>query len=297
MLRAEPEFTLVHLSDTHLRPPSDPLVGGVVDTRATLQRALELLTAWDVRAVAWVFTGDLADIADLGDREAYPLLRGMVEEAAASVGSRVVWVNGNHDDRLAFRADLLGEDVSGAHGDEPLNRTHDVAGLRLITLDSTVPGLPQGVVSEDSLAWLADVLSVPAPHGSVLAVHHAPLPVVQDAAGLWPLENRAALADVVRGSDVRVICSGHFHQDGFGTFAGIPVSLAPSLAYNQDLSLGRTLRGQDAGHGFRLVELHADGVVATTVSLEAAAGVHEVISPEDALRRAARGAWRLPPAP
>ncbi|HQD61178.1 MAG TPA: hypothetical protein PLS37_08170, partial [Propioniciclava tarda] len=167
---------------------------------------------------------------------------------------------------------------------QPLNRTYDLRGLRFIALDSVVADRPEGRLSEVSLAWLSEVLATPAVHGSILALHHPPVPPVQDAAGLWPLTNPGALAEVVRGSDVRLIIGGHFHQTSFTTLAGVPVAAASSLTYAQDLTAGRTLRGQDAHAGFNLIEVHEEQVVVTAVQLDVGVGVHRALSPADVER-------------
>ncbi len=272
--------TLAHLSDLHLRAAADPLVGGVADARAHLVAALEVLTTWDHACDAWVFTGDLSDD---GSPESYRDLRALVTGAADAAGVRVIWATGNHDDRATFRAELLDAEPSGA----PYLAAHDLAGLRLLVVDTNVPGVPWGRVADGSLTWLRERLQRPAPAGTLLVLHHAPLPVVQDAAALWPLRDADAVAEVVRGSDVRAILSGHFHQAGYGMFAGVPVAQAPALAYSIDPTAGRTLRGHDAHQGFALVQVYDDTVVHTVVPLGRGAPVTEPVSPTDAARRLA----------
>ena len=49
---------------------------------------------------------------------------------------------GNHDDRATFRARLLDQEPSTG----TVDRVHEVDGLRIITLDSTVPGEHHGEV-------------------------------------------------------------------------------------------------------------------------------------------------------
>ncbi|WP_052462233.1 metallophosphoesterase [Nigerium massiliense] len=270
-----PEFTLAHLSDSHIRAAADPLVGGRVDSRATTSRALDVLTSWDQPVDAWLFSGDLSDD---GSPDSYAWLRRQVEDAAASVGVPVLWLNGNHDERAAFRAGLLGQ----APSEEPYNAEHRVGDVRFLLLDTNLPGRPEGLVADSSLGWLADRLAEPDPPlGTVLVMHHTPLPPLQTAAGLWPLTNPQPVAEAVRGSGVRLILGGHFHQPSHGTFAGIPVSGATSLTYTQDLTDGLTLRGQDAGQGFALVQLYPADVMSTTVGLTRGALVHQRITPAD----------------
>lgn len=277
-----PRYTLAHLSDLHVRPAADPLVGGVVDSLARTRRLIEVLTSWDLGCDAWFFGGDLSDT---GDVETYEALRHLVEPAARTRGVRVVWSHGNHDEPDAFARVLLGE--AGAR--PPLDREYRLGGLRLLVVDSTVPGAPHGLIREESLDWLAGALASGAPDGTVLAVHHAPIPPVQDAAAAWDLRNAAALGDVVRGRDVRVILGGHFHQTSFATLAGVPVAATTSPAYGQDLTVGRTLRGHDAGQGFTLVQVYDDTVVCTAVPDAVGPAVHRAVTPEQA--RALPG-WR-----
>ncbi len=254
-----PAHVLAHISDTHLRHPDDPLVRGVVDPRPHLEAALEAASAHSPEAL--VFTGDLSDD---GTPESYAELRRIVDPVAARLGATVIWGNGNHDERSAFDAGLLGRTGST----DPLNQAHWLGGLRVLCLDSTVPGREGGEVSPDSLAWLADQLLRPAPEGTIVAMHHAPLPVVQDLAASWELVGQPELAGVLAGSDVRAILSGHFHQSGYGTFAGIGVHAATSLCYTQDLSTGRGMRGQDGARAWQLLCVHAATVTSTVAPID-----------------------------
>ncbi|MGV8909982.1 MAG: metallophosphoesterase [Propionicimonas sp.] len=287
-----PTLVLAHLSDTHLRHPDDPLVRGVVDPRPNLAEALAALAAHSPRAL--LFSGDLSDD---GTPESYAELRRLVMPVAASLGATVIWGNGNHDSRRAFRSVLLAGSpepglvpgpfpVAGPspvpEPDEgPLNQVHDLDGLRVLWLDTTVPGADHGEVSPESLEWLASQLASPASGGTILGMHHAPLPVVQDLAASWELHGQVKLADILAGSDVRAILAGHFHQSGFGTFAGIGVHAATSLCSTQDLATGRGMRGQDGGQGWHLVSVHAETVTTTVAPLGHFRSVTGTHTPEE----------------
>jgi Icc protein len=127
-----------------------------------------------------------------------------VEPVAAEIDAQVIWAMGNHDDRSTFRSLLLGEDAT----DHPVDNVYDLDGLRVITLDSSVPGHHYGEISDRQLDWLRSELAVPAPDGTILALHHPPVPCIQDLAVLVELRDQSRLADVLRGSDVRAIHSG-----------------------------------------------------------------------------------------
>lgn len=126
-----PTHVLAHLSDVHLLTEG-VLQYGVVDPEAGLVRALERLEHVDPSPQVLVLTGDLADRAE---PTAYARLRELVEAAAAGLGARIVWVMGNHDERLPFAQGLLDSDDDG-----PQDRVLDVDGLRVVSLDTSVPG-------------------------------------------------------------------------------------------------------------------------------------------------------------
>jgi 3',5'-cyclic AMP phosphodiesterase CpdA len=270
-----PRRLLVHLTDLHLL--ASGLLAGAVDPAARLRDALAALEGSGLRPDALVLTGDLAHD---GEPAAYRLLRELVDPLAARLGAEVVWGIGNHDDRAAFGEILLGEDPA-APG--PVDRVHRIGGLRVLALDTTVPGAHHGGLAEGQLAWLAAQLAEPAPEGTVLAMHHAPLPCVQDLAVRVELRGQRALAAVLRGTDVRAILGGHLHHSGFGTFAGIPVSVSGGTCYTQDLLVpvgGQ--RAQDGGQGLHLVHVYEDTVLHSLVPLGPRPSVGAVLGPEEA---------------
>lgn len=256
----EPRHTIVHLSDTHLIAAGRPLYGRL-DTEGTLERMLAQIVRSGIRPDAVVLTGDLTDS---GEPDAYRRLRRLVDAAASTLGARVIWVMGNHDERASVERTLLDRDPT----DEPLDAVHDVGGLRIIVLDSTVPGYHHGEITESQLAWLRSVLAERAPHGSLLALHHPPIPTPVGLMGVLELENQERLADALRGTDVRAILAGHLHHSAHSTFAGIPVSVAGATCYTIDLtrSVG-ALGGVDAGQSASVVQVYDDVIVHSTVPL------------------------------
>lgn len=255
---------IAHISDTHFLAAGAPLYG-VVETEKNLLQALGQLESSGIRPEAIVFTGDLAD---LGEPDAYRRLREIVEPAAERLGARVIWVMGNHDERRQYSSQLF--DSEGADGsDAPQDRVYDLAGLRVISLDTTVPGYHHGELTVGQLGWLADVLATPAPHGTLLAVHHPPIPTpLLWAMEMLELEAQDRLAAVVRGTDVRAILAGHLHYATHSTFAGIPVSVSAATCYTLDLTArDRLLSGVDAGQSMSIVHVYDDQVVHSTVPI------------------------------
>ncbi len=239
---------ILHLSDTHLTADDE-------DTAASLRRIL-----FDARHVARidlvVVSGDLTDD---GSVAGYATVREIVGAFAAERGVPHVYTTGNHDDRAAFTKVLgtghLGPGSGDVGRDGPAGperaAVSDVTGLRVITLDSLVPGSGPGVISAGQLQWLAGVLAETAPAGSLLVFHHPPAHVASSVfVATGGLRNPGELAAVVTGSDVQAILCGHYHVQLAAHLGGIPVSVTPGVASRIDLTaparLVRTVRGASA---------------------------------------------------
>ncbi|RJU02504.1 phosphodiesterase [Arthrobacter frigidicola] len=268
---------ILHLSDTHL--VADGLLYGGVDSGARLRALLEQTVASGVEPEALVFTGDLTD---KGHPEAYARLRGIVEPIAEMLGAQLIWLMGNHDDRARLRAGLLGEPPI----ETPLYRSYQLGGLRVITLDTSVPGHHYGEICEEQFEWLAHQLARPAPEGTILAMHHPPVPMIQDIAVLTQLRRQDLLEAALQETDVRLILGGHLHFSSSATFAGIPVSVASATCYTQDLSveLGGS-RGRDGAQSLNLVHVYPGTIINSVVPIGSFPTVGRYISPEEAQRR------------
>ena len=256
-----PAHVIAHISDTHFLGQGRPLYG-VVETEANLRQAFEQISRLGSKPEAIVITGDLAD---LGEPDAYARLRAIVEPAAAELGAQIIWVMGNHDERGPYNQGLF----DGDHTDAPQDRVYDVNGLRIISFDTTVPGYHHGTVTDAQLEWLADVLNTKAEHGTILALHHPPVPTPL----LWAMEmlelhGQDRLAKVLEGSDVRAILGGHLHYSTHSTFHGIPVSVAAATCYTLALTArDRLLSGVNGNQAMNLVHVYEDSIVHSIVPI------------------------------
>jgi 3',5'-cyclic AMP phosphodiesterase CpdA len=103
--------------------------------------------------------------------------------------------------------------------------------LRLVCLDSIVPGAEGGALDGGRIEWLAAALGERRETPTIVAMHHPPILTELpgfDAIGL-AADSRAELAEVLAGHpQVLRVVAGHVHRVIVGELAGRPVFTAPS---------------------------------------------------------------------
>jgi 3',5'-cyclic-AMP phosphodiesterase len=247
---------LVQISDVHLTPGGS--LGPGARPRDNLVRGLRLLETTGLWPDVFLLTGDLTDT---GDGACYADLAGILAEAAGRTGASVVCLPGNHDDRDSFRRHLLAADGSG-----PVNQTCWRDGLRIIALDSTIPGEGHGDLDDATLGYLRAELAAPAPDGTVLALHHPPLPSPIQPMSELRLRRPGRLLDAIAGSDVRLIACGHYHHEALGTLGTVPVWVSPATAYRLDTTSTSAFHGVP-GAAFSRIELSGGGPTVTVLPI------------------------------
>jgi 3',5'-cyclic AMP phosphodiesterase CpdA len=197
---------LVQVSDLHL--------DGSPARHERAERVMAYVN--DLTGVAAVLVS--GDIADHGAPPEY-------EEARALLASphRMLTCPGNHDVRGPYESVLLGRPPSGA----AVKEAHDVAGVLVAMCDSSRPGRADGLLDDDTLAWLDGVLT---DRPALVCFHHPPAPMHQPMIDRILLTNPDRLAAVLdRHPGVVAVLCGHAHTAAATTFAGRPCHVAPGV--------------------------------------------------------------------
>jgi len=231
-------YLLIQLSDPHITHPRR-LISGRVDTAAALRHAVERVLQVRPKPVAVLISGDLVDA---GHPAEYAQLRELLQPLV-DAGLPLALLPGNHDARGPLQEAFAGlaNVHCGVPGAASIQYALDLPGpLRLVVLDSLVPGRPEGGFDDVRLAQaqalLAERPSVP----TVVALHHPPHAtglVVMDTMslqqGLAGFEALIAAHPQVQ----RVVC-GHLHRMTLGRVAHAAAVSAPSTAHQVELNLG-----------------------------------------------------------
>jgi 3',5'-cyclic-AMP phosphodiesterase len=220
---------LVQLSDPHIVPKGELLLGGI-DTARCFREAIEHVNRLDPQPDLVLLTGDLVNE---GQSEEYEHLRELLDGLRAPFHL----VPGNHDLTAVLR-DAFPDHV---HGD--VGRADGVieGPLRIVTLDSSRYPEPGGSLDREQLEWLDATLGEAPDQPTVVAVHHPPF-----ATGIAHMDtmaldtgSAAGLAAVIAGHpQVERVLSGHLHRSISRRFAGTIAMTAPSTAHAVQLDLG-----------------------------------------------------------
>ena len=243
-------FLLAQISDPHIGAQWND-----ADPDEFLRRAVEAIHALPDRPDALLVSGDLTDN---GAPEEYRRVR----ELLAPLDLVPHVLPGNHDLRGPLREEfgLPGRD------EEPVSYAADLGPLRLVCLDSTIPGAEGGSLDGGRVEWLDATLAEDAEKPTVVALHHPPLRTeipTFERIGLAP-ESRDALADVIaRHPQVMRIVAGHVHRAIVAELAGRAVVTVPSTYLQAALDFTApklTMRPEPPGFAVHALR---DGTLAT----------------------------------
>ncbi|WP_226575559.1 phosphodiesterase [Acuticoccus sediminis] len=239
-------IVIAQLTDTHIRE-GGAFAYGRVDTASFLARAVEHLNALQPDAV--VLTGDLVDYGTAAEYETFRTL-------IAPLRVPLHVIPGNHDSALIWDAFPSGDTARAG-----LGHTVDVGPLRLVMMDSTVPGAPNGLATEERCRYVADAL---AGGPSLLFLHHPPF-----LTGIAHMDRNncheaGRLAAAIAPADgLLAVGCGHVHRMISATVGGRRTLIAPSPAHAVSLDLSpdgpATFHLEPPGVLLHVVTREADG--------------------------------------
>ncbi|HXJ80648.1 MAG TPA: phosphodiesterase [Candidatus Methylomirabilis sp.] len=221
---------IAQITDTHISTPGSRN-DTYFRTAEHLERAVAHLNALAPRPDVVVATGDLVERGHLDE---YERLRELLEPLRMPV----FLIPGNHDDRQnlprAFtRHHYLPRDggfIQYAVDDWP---------VRLVALDTLIPGESGGRLCADRLHWLDRQLAAAPDRVTVVIMHHPPFVTGMRKMDQMGLEGAEPLAEIIRRHPQveRIVC-GHLHRPIVRRFAGTVACTGPATAHQIALELG-----------------------------------------------------------
>ena len=220
---------IVQISDLHIAGPGRKTLS-IAPMAENLARCVEHINQLEPKPDLVIVTGDIANDG----------LREEVEEAARILND-LHWpyyiVPGNHDNRSALWS-VFGENACPAMDQGFINYVIDDFDIRLIGMDSTVPGEPGGEICQTRAAWLEARLAEVPTRPTVIFMHHPPVRcgvLETDEDGFAGADLFGAVVE--RYSNIERIVCGHVHLLVHTRWRGTVVSTAPSMGMQLGLDL------------------------------------------------------------
>jgi 3',5'-cyclic-AMP phosphodiesterase len=213
---------IAHLSDLHVRPEG-VLYKGAADSNRMLAEALAHVNALRPRPDLLLITGDLVD-------EGLPAEYANLRKLLAGCELPYFVMAGNHDDRLALRQAFADHAYLPA-GTGPLHFAIEQYPVRLVALDTTVPGKHHGHVDDAGLAWLESTLALDRTRPVLLLMHHPPFSCGIPYLDEYRCFDTERLAEIVTAhSHVERVLCGHVHRPMLLRWGGTLAATCPSTA-------------------------------------------------------------------
>lgn len=219
---------IAQITDTHIRIPGK-LAYRRVDTAKYLAEAVAHLNRLDPAPDVVVMTGDLVDFAK---PEEYAHLAALI----APLKAPVYLMPGNHDGRDELRAAFPTHRYLPREGF--LQYAIEDWPVRLVAVDTLIPGEGGGEVCAARLDWLERTLLSGRARPTVVMMHHPPFRTGIDFMDGHGLKGSDGFARVIaRHPQVERVIAGHLHRSIQCRVGGTVASTCPSPAHQIHLDL------------------------------------------------------------
>lgn len=220
---------IAQISDPHIKA-GGKLSYRQVDTANALREAITTLNQLVPRPDLVLISGDLVDF---GHPEEYATFKHILSDLTLPV----YLIPGNHDDRQSLRAAFPEHHYLFQHRDF-LHWVIDDYPVRLVGLDSSVPGKPYGELSNVCLEWLDGVLTDQPEKTTLVMVHHHPFVSGIDHMDQQPLKHASALENVIsKHAQVERVLCGHLHRSIQVRFGNTLAISCPGVSHQVSLDL------------------------------------------------------------
>ena len=221
---------IVQISDCHIVDTGE-LFAERTDSADGLRRAIDTVQRLPVPPDLVLLTGDLVN-------DGTPSQYDHLGELLGGLDMPLLPIPGNHDDRQQLR-ERFATVLPPGGPDEPIDVVHELGALRVIALDTTIPGRHDGALTDAQLDWLDARLAEVPDTPTIVAQHHPPISsgiVWMDADNGFATGRREAEV-LSRHPHVEAVVSGHLHRSLQRRFAGTVSITCPSTAGSVGLAL------------------------------------------------------------
>jgi len=220
---------IAQISDTHVLEAGHRL-SDWIDTGDRFSEVITWINNFIPKPDVVLITGDLVEN---GTSEEYAEFR----KRLAPLDIPFFVIPGNHDDRESLQKAF--SDQAYINQKDPfVQYVIDDYPVRLIALDTFIPGEMGGRLCEKRLAWLEKTLSKETEKPTMIFMHHPPFNTGISVMDSINCENGDKMAEIIAAytNIERVLC-GHVHRPITVDWAGTIGTVAPSAAILLELNL------------------------------------------------------------
>lgn len=262
------QVNILQITDLHLSTPvSSSVDGDTNNSEATVcqqcfETVLQQALNSDIRCDLIIVTGDLVN-------EVKPAIYDHIFEVLQATHIPFACIAGNHDvtDEIGSDLPFFERELIAQPADPRLLSRHVIETDRwqLLLLDSSITGKVAGEITPTDIDWLCERLDA-CDKPALIALHHHVIPVDSDWIDTHMAENSVDFWQHLLGFDhLKVIISGHTHQEQVRHRQGVTVYSTPSTCYQfkpyeNDFSYDKSVPP-----GYRWLQLANNGKVASWV--------------------------------
>ncbi|WWE58184.1 3',5'-cyclic-AMP phosphodiesterase [Parasalinivibrio latis] len=238
-------ITLLQLTDTHLyADPAGNLLG--VNTLDSFHAVLEAVDDANIAFDAIVATGDISQ--DHSDVSYQRFADGITRWTQPCY-----WLPGNHDYQPEMESIL---NAAQLHRGNIVNLGEY---WQMVMLDSQVPGVPHGELSDSQFEMLENALSNAGEKHILVLLHHHPIAAGSAWLDQHQLHNNERFWEIVSAyPHVKGVVCGHIHQALDYEYQGVRVMASPSTCI-QFMPDSDNFALDLQNPGWRTLTLNADG--------------------------------------
>lgn len=230
--------------------------------RRNFEAVIKQALSEDIRCDLIVVTGDLVD-------QVQPATYDYIFKVLTATNIPFACIAGNHDvtDEIVTEVPFFQRETIAQPADGRLLSRHVINTdyWQLLLLDSAISGKVAGEITDTDIDWLCEQLSA-CDKPAVIAIHHHVLPMKSDWIDTHIAQNTENFWQrMLPFNQLRIIISGHTHQEQVRYRQGVTVYSTPSTCYQFQPYSDDFAYDEQANPGYRWLQLANNGQVASWV--------------------------------
>ena len=264
------QVNILQITDLHLSTPISHVTDGHSSSghhtdsscQDSFEQVLKQALNQDIRCDLILVTGDLVNNVQTA-------IYDHIFKVLQATEIPFACIAGNHDvtDEIDSHLPFIQRKLVGRPIDPRLLNRHviDTDYWQVLLLDSSITGKIEGQIKISDIDWICNQLNI-CDKPTLLALHHHIIPVGSAWVDAHMAENSEVFwQQVAKSENLKVIVSGHIHQEQIRHRQGVTVYSTPSTCYQFTPYENDFSYDDEALPGYRWLQLANNGTVASWI--------------------------------